>query len=303
MNSVYRKLRSTKIKDHRWWSPIRHNFCSAASSDPHQRRSDAFHHVVMTSPLFLRERYGPRAVVTGASSGIGAAFASHLAAAGLNVVLTARRSDRLVILADSLSKEHSVQVKSVTADLTTEFGWRVIVSACARLEVGLVVNNAGFEVHGSFFRHTSSVHCDLVRVNVSAVVALSHAFGRAMVEHGRGGLLFVSSVTHRPHAWYASYSASKAFVSSFAAVLRAELKGKGVDVLALEPGGVESEMMVRMRETINLEHISVPVISSEWCATEGIKALARGRGRWTPGFHSNRDVDAQLRAGHGLCQD
>lgn len=146
------------------------------------------------------------------------------------------------------------------------------------------MNNAGFEVHGSFFRHASSTQCDLVNVNVSAVVALSHAFGRAMAEQGRGGILFVSSVTHRPHAWYASYSASKAFISSFAAVLRAELKDKGVDVLALEPGCVESEMFDRMRETVNLERIGVPVISAEWCAVEGIKALIRGRSRWTPGF-------------------
>lgn len=227
-------------------------------------------------------KFGPWAVVTGASSGIGEAFAKILAANGLSVVLTARREDRLKKLAESLAKEHDIETRVIVADLSTAEGPEQIASQTADLDVGLLINNAAIEVHGSMFRQELEKHQQVINVNVCAVTTLAYRFGRRFADKNRGGIIFVSSVGADALPWTATYTATKSFVSTMSYALRSELADKGVSVLALEPGLVESEMSAGA-DDVDFKKFGMPKQSAERCAGVTLKCLARNRLRTTPG--------------------
>jgi len=181
------------------------------------------------------------ALVTGASSGIGAEIARVLAGRGCSLTLVARRAERLERLAAELSGTVSVDV--VPADLVDDAGVAAVEQRLREHPVELLVNNAGVGTGGSF--HTLPLDDELkeIRLNVLAVVRLTRAALPPMVAAGRGGVLIVSSLAgDQPLRGSATYSATKAYVTTFSESIAAELRGTGVHVTVLKPGFTYTEM-------------------------------------------------------------
>jgi uncharacterized protein len=191
-----------------------------------------------------KERFGGAALITGASSGIGAAFARALAARGMDLVLVARRKDRLDSLARELESAHAIQATTVEADLSKADASATVRRAVVEkgISIGLLVNNAGFGVAGSFENQDPEKVIDMVDVNCRAPAALARAFAPAMATRGKGGIIFLASTAaYQPTPLMAIYSATKAFDLFFGEALWAELEPKGIDVLALSPGYTTTE--------------------------------------------------------------
>src|SRR5215475_9891492 len=187
------------------------------------------------------ERYGPWALVTGASAGIGAEFARQLSQMGLNLVLVARRRQRLEDLACDLESKNKVQVRIAGADLARPDFLPAIRSVTNSIEVGLLVNNAGFGLAGHFLEHELEEELNLLNVNCRAPLILTHEFGRQMAQRRKGGIIFVSSVSaYVATPFEASYAASKVYELFLAESLEYELKQSGVDMLALCPGSTQT---------------------------------------------------------------
>lgn len=190
----------------------------------------------------FRDLYGPVALVTGASSGIGWAFAGELAGRGLDLVLTARRADRLADLAARLRSAHGVTVHIVEADLADPAAPALLLEQTRELDIGLVVSNAGFGLKGPHEGNDPAAMTEMLMVNCNAPFRLAHGFIPRLRGRGKGGLLFTSSVEGLMGCPYsAAYSASKALVVALGEALWGELAGSGVDVLTLCPGATESE--------------------------------------------------------------
>lgn len=195
--------------------------------------------------MTFKERYGPWALVTGASAGIGEEFARQLARMGLNLILIARRKQRIDDLARQLQSASKIQVKPIVADLSRPDFLPPLVSAIGSVEVGLLVNNAGFGLAGEFLDHELEQELALLDVNCRAPVILTHFFGRQMAQRKRGGIIFVSSVSgFIATPFEATYAASKVYELFLAESLGYELKKNGVDVLALCPGSTDTEFHV-----------------------------------------------------------
>ena len=186
----------------------------------------------------------PVALITGASAGIGAEFAARLAAQNYDLILVARRGDRLEEIATEARAAHGVDVSCVAADLSLAGSVDAIVAEVVRLglAVDMLVNNAGFGTHGRFETISPGRERDEVAVNVAALVALTHAFVPGMLQRGRGGVINVASTaSFQPVPYMAVYGATKAFVRSFSEALHEEVRGRGVRVLALCPGPTATE--------------------------------------------------------------
>src|SRR5436305_3640734 len=184
------------------------------------------------------------ALVTGASAGIGAELARELARRGHNVVLVARRKQRLGELADELSREYGVRAETVASDLSKPASRSRIAGRITELglKVEILINNAGFATGGPFAESDPGRELEQVQVLVEAVVALTSTFLPEMVERGRGGILHVASTAAmQPLPYAAGYSAAKAYVLTFTEAVHQEVSGRGVTVTALCPGPVETE--------------------------------------------------------------
>jgi short-subunit dehydrogenase len=202
------------------------------------------------------ERFGPWAVVTGASDGIGLAFARNLAARGLNLVLVARRIDLLNALSKQLAAEHHVECVVHATDLTGLDAVRRLVDATESLDVGLLVAAAGFGTSGPFLGSHLEEEIGMVDLNCRSVLAQTWHFSRRLSRRGRGGVVLMSSLLARcgvPRA--ANYAATKAYVQSLAEGLRRELAAAGVQVIASAPGPIYSGFAERanMRMTFALQ--------------------------------------------------
>lgn len=192
---------------------------------------------------------GRRALVTGASSGIGEAFAKHLARDRYDLTLVARNKDRLEALAKELRSRQSIDVKVLPADLTRTQSLRKVeraIEAEERLE--LLVNNAGFGTMGQFAELDIAIEEEEIRLNVLALVRLTRAALPAMLARRRGAIINVSSMAGlQPGPTTATYSATKAFVNTFTEGLHEELQGSGVQVQALCPGFTRTEFQQRAK--------------------------------------------------------
>jgi short-subunit dehydrogenase len=190
---------------------------------------------------FVR-RYGPAAVITGASSGIGRSFATQLAARGLDLVLVARRLDRLRELAAELRATHGVEVTVHPADLADPAEPGRIVDAVSALDIGLLVSNAGFGAKGPFEAGDAETLSSMLMVNCHAPTQLAHGLIPQLKKRGRGGIVFTSSVEGLMGCPYsAGYSATKGYVNALGEALWGELTPAGVDVLTLCPGATDTE--------------------------------------------------------------
>ena len=201
----------------------------------------------------LREHYGPWAVVTGASDGIGREFVIRLAEAGVHVVLAARRKALLDELALLLATEYAVQTRVLAVDLATRSGVDELLAKTRDVDLGLLVASAGFGTSGPFVDGVIDEEMGMIDLNCRAVAALSHAFGRRFIARKRGGIILMSSlVAFQGVPRAANYAATKAYVQSFAEALQVELKPLGVDVLASAPGPIHSGFAARAAMTMGL---------------------------------------------------
>jgi uncharacterized protein len=221
------------------------------------------------------------ALVTGASSGIGEAFARALSQRGYELVIVARRADRLEALASELTGTAHV----VPCDLATEAASLPARVADLGVDVDVLVNNAGLGTYGRFLEVDPERDAQQVRVNCEAIVRLTHAFLPGMVERRRGGVITVaSSAGMQPIPYEAVYSATKAFARTFSDALHRELHGTGVRVLAVHPGPVPTEFQELAGYGDGHRPRGVPgKISAEQVVEEALAAYDRGRRSLIPG--------------------
>lgn len=220
----------------------------------------------------------PTALVTGASSGLGAQFARQLAARGYRLVLVARRTDRLQALADEIGGEPVV----IGHDLAADAAGLPAKVAELGLNVDLLVNNAGFGTFGHVWEIEEGRDAEMVRLNCEAVVVLTRAFLPAMVERGSGGVIVVASTAGmQPLPWEATYGASKAFALSFTDALSEELRGTGVRAMSVNPGPVPTEW----QDVAGVDDTGVVPgeIGAEQCVRESLEAWERGKRAIIPG--------------------
>lgn len=183
-------------------------------------------------------------LVTGASAGLGEGFAKALATEGANLLLVARRVDKLTRLGALLAERHGVRVEVLAADLAAPGAAdRVIEEAKSRgLVIDRLINNAGFGARGAFVELARDEQRRMVTLNCTALMELCHAVLPGMIERKRGGILNVASTAaFQPGPWMAIYYATKAFVLSFSEALHEEVRGAGVKVAALCPGPTRTE--------------------------------------------------------------
>lgn len=187
---------------------------------------------------------GKTALITGASSGIGAAFARALAAQGTNLILVARSEDKLRDLATTLTAQHNVRANVLSADLSRPEAGQELFAATQQLglAIDILINNAGFGTHGSFDGLDAGREQQEIMLNVAAVVDLTHRFLPAMLARRSGSIINVASTAaFQPVPYMAVYGASKAFVLSFSEALWGEYRSKGIRVLALCPGATSTD--------------------------------------------------------------
>jgi len=220
---------------------------------------------------------GSWALVTGASSGIGVAVATQLAAGGTNLVLTARRVDRLEELSRNLRQAHGIRTEVFPADLAKRDAREEIYAFTRQkgIAIDLLINNAGFGQYGEVTHVKAERLLDMVEVNCTAVVHLTRLFLADMVERRRGDVLIVASTAGFQAVPYIStYAATKAFDLSLAEGLAEEMKPYGIRVCALCPGATESEFhRVAGQQQFTSKHQE----TAEKVARVGLKALAAGK--------------------------
>jgi len=228
--------------------------------------------------------------VTGASSGIGEAFACRLAADGWDLAITARRGDRLRALAKRLADEHDVTVQIHVADLTDPGDLAELERAIAAAGPDLLVNNAGFAGYREFCDVDPKVVSDLIAVHITAVTRLARAAVPGMVARGSGAIInvasalaFSGSLPPRPLPHRAVYAAAKAFQVTFTQALAAELAGSGVQVQACCPGLVDTEFHALAGR--DLAGIPFPVMRPEEVAGAALAGLRLGEVLCVPGLN------------------
>ena len=224
----------------------------------------------------FRARYGPWAVIAGASEGLGAAFARQAAARGLDVALVARRGAALAQVAAALEAEHRVATRTIIADLATPGSAAHIAAAVADLDVGLLVYNAALSVPGPFLDVALATHLDAVAVNCASQLALVHGLGRRLRDRGRGGIVVVSSLSgFYGTGFLATYAATKAFGATFAEGLWSELGAAGVDVVATCAGATLTPGYAA-RAPKRLPQLAPAPMAPDAVADDALRALGRG---------------------------
>lgn len=235
---------------------------------------------------------GRTAVVTGASSGIGAWCARLLAERGADVVLVARREDRLRELASELSAKHGVKADVLALDLTEQGAPARLFDATegAGREVAVLVNNAGFGTQGHFPEIPWEKSAEQIQLNVVALTELTYRFVRKMKERDAGYVLNVASIgAYLPVPGYATYGAGKAFVRNFSEALAYELRRTEVHVCCLCPGPTETGFLaVSGQQVPGWQRYTF--MSAERCARIGIGALLRGRRLIVAGFMNTLEM-------------
>jgi hypothetical protein len=226
---------------------------------------------------------GKTALVTGASSGIGETFARMLAQRGSDLILVARSENKLNVLAYELAQQYSINTYVIATDLGREGAAHTVWEQAQQrgLAVDLLINNAGFAMHGSFDTLDAARDHQQVMLNVAAVVDLTHEFLPAMLARGDGAIINVASTAaFQPLPYMAVYGATKAFVVSFSEALWAEYQGRGVRVLALCPGATDTPFF----EVVGAQEAVVgQKLSPEYVVQVALDALEAGKSYVIPG--------------------
>ncbi len=221
----------------------------------------------------FREQYGPWAVIAGASVGLGEAFARGLARRGLNLLLIARGQAALDTLAADLRAAHSIEVRTLAADLARPDLPTAVQEFSANLEVGMLVYNAAFSTIGPFLDHPVEEHLRVIDVNCRAPLLLAHLFGRAMAGRKRGGIVLMTSTAgSQGGPWIATYAASKAFNLILAEGLWDELAESGVHVVACRAGATRTPGYAASKPRPS----KVPLLDPNRVAEKTLAALGRG---------------------------
>jgi uncharacterized protein len=234
------------------------------------------------NPWTYRNRW---ALVTGASAGLGAEFARALARHGMHLVLTARREDRLLALEDELRVKHRVQTHIVPLDLSEPGAAETLWTRAgeAGREIHLLVNNAGFGARGPFLDTPRERHVQMLHLNVTALLELTHLALSEMVARRDGGILNVSSVVaFQPLPTYATYAASKAYVQFLSEALWEESRHHGVRVSALCPGRTPTEFQ-QISGSTPVEKGGLGILRPEEVVETGLRALEKGKAFVVPG--------------------
>jgi short-subunit dehydrogenase len=237
-----------------------------------------------------RDRFGPWALITGASSGIGREFARQLAASGINVVIVARRAEKLDDLRQELIREFSIQCRAVAADLTEDAALERVLQATRDLDLGLVISNAGISIPGEFFNVDLAVLEKHLRLNSRTHLNVIRVFGQSVAKRGRGGLLLVGAMGGSNGVPYmANDAGAKAYVRSLGVGLHDELAPKGIHVTVLLPGMTDTDVV----QDLGLTRESSPLkpMGVEQVVFEALVALQKNRATIIPG-RTNRFINA-----------
>ena len=225
----------------------------------------------------LARRYGPYALVAGASQGIGEAFARALAAEGIHVVLVARRPEPLHALAEQLRGAHGIDVRAIPCDLAEPESVRSILAATVDCEIGLLVYNAASSSVGPFLDTPVSAHMAMIDVNVRAPVLLAHGVAGGMARRKRGGIILMSSLTaFQGTPLVATYGATKAFNLVLAEALCSEWSGHGIDVLSCCAGATATPGYDRVTPREAAARFGPKPQAPGDVAREALAALGRG---------------------------
>jgi len=226
----------------------------------------------------LHQRYGEWALVTGASDGIGRAFALELAKEGISVAIAARRKEKLQAVETEIRNKYKVDVMVVPVDLSHSAGVEALYGAIGSLDIGIMIASAGFGTSGPFISSDLESELEMIDLNCRALAQLTYRFGQRFARRGYGGIVLMSSlVAFQGVPRAANYAATKAYVQTFAEGLQHELKSLGVDVLAVAPGPVNSGFGARA--DMNMSQAQTP----EEVASGALKALGK-RNLVRPGF-------------------
>ena len=227
-------------------------------------------------PEGFRDRYGPWALVAGASEGLGAQFATQIAARGLNLVLLARRAHELAVLGDAVAAEHGVEVRALALDLADPEAVGAAKRETDDLEIGLLVYNAALSCIGPFLDAPLEKHLTELDVNCRGPLVFAHGFGRAMAARGRGGILLMSSLAGAQGApGISHYAATKAYNTVLAEGLWGELRGRGVDVLACCAGATLTPRYLANQKAQGGGSLPAPQMDPAAVAAEALAALGR----------------------------
>jgi len=243
-----------------------------------------------------------RALITGASAGIGRTFAERLAREQMDLCLVARRQERLDTLAAELREARGIEVEVRTADLTDTEDLLGVCAAVAERPPDLLVNNAGFGTIGRFVELDAEEEDREIRLNVLALTRLTHAALPGMVERGHGSIINVSSMAGLvPGPFTATYAATKAFVTSLSEALYEELRDSGVRVQALLPGFTRTEF----QERAGVDAAGIPDfawMSAAEVVEASLDALERGEAVCIPGLANRALSNAQRLVPRGLAR-
>jgi short-subunit dehydrogenase len=213
------------------------------------------------------DKYGPWAVIAGASEGTGACYARQLAAMGINVVLVSRRQEALDALGQELKSAHGIEFRALTADLTERGAGSRLVEATADLDVGLYISNAGADGAGnSFFGSPVDRSLRLLTMNAANVLEATHGFGKRFLERGKGGIVVMSSgagLGGQP--WLTMYSATKAFELNFVESLWAELEDQNVEIIGVGAPIMDTPTLRRSTEGLGMDY-SIAYDPADVCA-------------------------------------
>ena len=220
------------------------------------------------------------ALVTGASSGLGSDFARQLAEMGCNLILTARRVDRLECLRDEIAAKFGVDVEILPADLSQADSAQALYDRiqAAGWQVDVLINNAGYGLFGDFLARSAEETRAMLQVNVMTVVQLTHLFASDMVKRGLGYILLVASTgAYQPAPTFSAYAASKSFILSFGEALNYELRKTGVKVSVLSPGATHTEFHEVSGHGEKGLFMSLTMMDSPAVTRIGLDALLKGR--------------------------
>ncbi|HEX4131071.1 MAG TPA: SDR family NAD(P)-dependent oxidoreductase [Pirellulales bacterium] len=241
-----------------------------------------------------KERFGPWALITGASSGIGREFARQIAASGINVVLVARREALLEELGRALANEFGVKSRTVVADLSQVDFLDHLAQLTDDLDIGLVVSNAGTPHPGAFLKIDRSELEKVLRLNTLAHLDIAHHFGQRLAKRGQGGLLLVGAMGSENGVPYmANDGAAKAFVHSLGEALHIEFRPLGIYVTVLSPGFTDTPVLAKLGLTTDA--MPMKPMKAEQCVSEGLRAIQENRSMIIPG-RMNRIMNAVIPA-------